>query len=115
MNLAPSAALVQLIQLTQDDEIRWQASELLWEIDPQHPACPVIRAKDLGLYLAGYAISLMVGILSKPDRQMLILLRTYPIQQSCLSPRLKLIILDETEQVFQELESRQRDDYIQKC
>ena len=111
--LEPPTALAQLIQTTQDDEIRWQAAELLWELEPQHPACPVISAKDLGLYLAGVAIALMVGILSKSDGKMLILLRAYPMEQFHLPPGLKLIVLDETGNTVQELESRQRDDYIQ--
>jgi len=111
--LEPPTALAQLIQTTQDDEIRWQAAELLWELEPQHPACPVISAKDLGLYLAGVAIALMVGILSKSDGKMLILLRAYPMEQFHLPPGLKLIVLDETGNTVQELESRQRDDYMQ--
>lgn len=112
-NLEPPTALAQLIQTTQDDEIRWQAAELLWELEPQHPACPVISAKDLGLYLAGQAIALMVGILSKSDGKMLILLRAYPLKEAHLPPELKLIVLDEAGNTVQELESRQRDDYIQ--
>ncbi|HEY9614431.1 DUF1822 family protein [Allocoleopsis sp.] len=112
-NLEPPTALAQLIQTTQDDEIRWQAAELLWELDPQHPACPVISSKDLGLYLAGEAIALMVGILSKSDGKMLILLRAYPLKQPHLPEELKLIVLDETGNTLQELESRQRDDYMQ--
>ena len=112
-DLEPPTALAQLIQTTQDDEIRWQAAELLWELDPQHPACPAISSKDLGLYLAGQAIALMVGILSKSDGKMLILLRAYPLKQPHLPPGLKLIVLDETGNTVQELESRQQDDYMQ--
>ncbi|GAB4176983.1 MAG: hypothetical protein Fur006_08350 [Coleofasciculaceae cyanobacterium] len=112
-DLEPPTALAQLIQTTQDDEIRWQAAELLWELEPQHPACPVISSKDLGLYLAGEAIALMVGILSKSDGTMLILLRAYPLKQPHLPPGLTLIVLDDTGNTVQELESRQRDDYIQ--
>jgi hypothetical protein len=107
-------ALVNLIQTTDDDEIRWQAAELLWEIDPKHPACPVINAKDLGIYLLGHSIVLMVGILPKSDSKMLILLRVYPLEKlPQLPPGLKLIGLDETGNSFFEVESRQQDDYIQ--
>lgn len=113
VDIEPSTALARLIQTTQDDEIRWQAAELLWELDPQHPACPIISAKDLGLYLAGQEIALMVGILSKSDSNRLILLRAYPLKQPHLPPALKLIVLDETGNTVQELESRQRDDYVQ--
>lgn len=114
VNLNPQEALVKLIQTTEDDEIRWQAAELLWEIEPKHPACPVINAKDLGIYLLGHSLVFMVGILPKLDSQMLILLRVYPLEKlSHLPPGLKLIGLDETGNSFFAVESRQQDDYIQ--
>jgi hypothetical protein len=114
VDLNPQEALVNLIQTTQDDEIRWQSAELLWELDPHHPNCPVISAKDLGVYLTGHTIALMVGMLSKSDGKMLILLRVYPLGQlSHLPLGLKLIGLDETGNPFFEVESRQRDDYMQ--
>ncbi len=114
VDLNPQEALVNLIQTTQDDEIRWQSAELLWELDPQHPACPVISAKDLGIYLIGHPLLLMVGILPKSDGKVLILLRVYPLEKlSHLPPGLKLIGLDETGNPFFEVESRQQDHYIQ--
>ncbi|MBD2196070.1 MULTISPECIES: DUF1822 family protein [Calothrix] len=112
--LTPQEALVKLIQTTEDDEIRWQAAELLWEIEPKHPSCPVINAKDLGIYLLGYSIVLMVGILPKLDSKMLILLRVYPLEKSSHLPSgLKLMGLDENGRPFFSIESRQKDDYIQ--
>ncbi|OUL18589.1 hypothetical protein BV378_35220 [Nostoc sp. RF31YmG] len=114
VDLNPQEALVNLIQNTQDDEIRWQSAELLWELDPQHPDCPVISAKDLGIYLIGYPLILMVGILPKSDGKMLIFLRVSPGGQlSHLPLGLKLIVLDETGNPFFEVESRQQDRYIQ--
>jgi hypothetical protein len=114
LHLNPQEALVNLIQTTQDDEIRWQSAELLWELNPQHPVCPVISAKDLGIYLIGHSVVLMVGILPKSDGRMLILLRVYPLEKmSPLPPGLRLIGLDETGNLFFEVESRQQDDYIQ--
>jgi hypothetical protein len=113
-NLSPQEALVNLIQTTPDDEIRWQSAELLWELDPKHPACPVISAKDLGIYLLGHAVVLIVGILPKSDGRVLILFRLYPPeQQSHLPVGLKLIGLDEIGNQFFEVESRQQDNYIQ--
>jgi hypothetical protein len=113
-NLNPQEALVNLILTTPDDEIRWQSAELLWELDPKHPVCPVISAKDLGIYLLGHAVILIVGILPKSDGRMLILLRLYPSkQQSHMPTGLKLIGLDEIGNLFFEVESRQQDAYIQ--
>jgi hypothetical protein len=113
-SIEPEAALIQMIQSTQDDEIRWQAAELLWQLNSQHPACPVVSAKDLGIYLQGCQVALVVGVLPKADETRLILLRLYPIDPELrLPPGLKLIGLDETgNQVFQ-VESRQQDDCIQ--
>jgi hypothetical protein len=63
-NLDPSTALVHLIQATQNDEIRWQAAELLWDIDPKHPASPIISARDLGIYLGVTPLLLWLGCYS---------------------------------------------------
>lgn len=110
----PIAALVHLMQTTQKDEIRWQAAELLWELDPNHPASPVMSARDIGLYLGGNAIAFMVGVLPKLDRRRLILLRLYPIQsEPCLPKELKLAVFDDQGNQLVELESRDRDQYIQ--
>jgi len=114
--IAPDSkqALVYLIQMTQDDEIRWQAAELRWEIDPDHAAGAVKSAKDLGLYLSGHQIALMVGILPKSDGRMLILTRVYPIEQEPhLPPRLQLTGFDQDNNSFFNVKSRQQDDYIQ--
>jgi Protein of unknown function (DUF1822) len=109
----PKQALVYLIQMTQDDEIRWQAAELLWEIDPEYSGA-VKSAKDLGLYLSGHQIALMVGILPKSDGRMLILTRVYPIEpEPHLPPGLQLIGFDQDNKSFFNIKSRRQDDYIQ--
>lgn len=111
--IEPEAALVQLIQ-SADDEIRWQAAELLWQLNPQHSACPVISAKDLGLYLKGHRVALVIGVLPKTDGSRLTLLRLYPLEPEFhLPPSLKLIGLDEAGNQLFQVESRAQDDYIQ--
>ena len=57
----PTDALIKLVQTTQSDETRWQAAELLWSIQPNHPQSPVMTLKDLGIYLHQQTIALMVG------------------------------------------------------
>lgn len=110
----PITALVHLMQTTQKDEIRWQAAELLWEIDPNHAASPIVSARDIGLYLGGHSIAFMVGVLPKLDRRRLILLRLYPFQsEPCLPKDLKLAVFDDQSNLLIELESRERDQYIQ--
>jgi hypothetical protein len=110
----PTTALVHLMHVTQDDEIRWQAAELLWDIDPQHGAGAVKSAKDLGLYLAGHQVALMIGVLAKPDGKLLILTRVYPIGgEALLPPGLQLAGSDEAGHAFFNISARQHDDYIQ--
>jgi hypothetical protein len=106
--------LIQILQTTQDEETRWQAAEILWELDPNHPASGVRRVVDLGFHLAGYAVALMVAVLPKRDRSMAILLRVYPLaSQSHLPPGLQLIVLDEMGNTFSEVPAREQDNYIQ--
>ena len=106
--------LVNLIQTAQNDNIRWQAAELLWELNPRHPACPIMTAKDVGLYLMGHRIALAIGVLTKSDDSLLILTRVYPLgEHAHLPPGLTLTGLDEAGAPFFEVTSRQQDNYIQ--
>jgi hypothetical protein len=110
----PESALVQLLQTTQNDEIRWRAAELLAEINPEHPGGAVRSAKDLGMYLAGHTVALMVGVLPKPDGKMLVLARLYPVQQKPHLPTgLQLAGIDDAGNSFFEIQARLRDDSIQ--
>ncbi|NEP77382.1 MAG: DUF1822 family protein [Okeania sp. SIO3B3] len=107
-------ALVQILQTTEDEETRWQIAELLWEIDPSHPAAGVRRAIDLGMQLAGVPVALMIAILPKPNQRFAVLSRVYPLQEQRFLPaNLKLIGLDEMGESLFEIRARQRDDYIQ--
>lgn len=113
-NLSDQDALVNLIETAHNDNIRWQSAELLWEINPRHPACPIMTAKDLGLYLTGHQVALAVGVLPKIEGSLLILTRVYPLGDlSYLPPGLTLIGLTETDNTFFEVVSRQQDNYIQ--
>lgn len=110
----PTIVLSQLIQQVHDDELRWRSAELLWELDPNHPSSPILRAKDLGLFLAGHSIALLVGLLPKIDNQVLVLVRVCSIGPSPVLPSgIQFIGQDiDGAQIF-DLSSRQRDDYIQ--
>ncbi len=109
-----NTALVQILQTTEDEETRWQVAELLWEIDPSHPATGVRRAIDLGMQLAGVPVALMIAILPKPNQRFAVLSRVYPLQdQRFLPANLKLIGLDEMGESLFEIRARERDDYIQ--
>jgi Protein of unknown function (DUF1822) len=108
------ALLAQIQRVDQDDEeTRWQLVERLWSLKPDHPAAGVRRGVDLGLYLDGSAIALVVSILPKPDGPLAILLRVYPTQQTHLPSGLQLSGLYESGESFLEATAREQDNYIQ--
>jgi hypothetical protein len=108
--------LVNDIRNTQDDNKRWQSAELLWQKNPQHSACPIISAKDLGVYLLGYSLALMVGIIPKSDGEILIILRVYSLDEEpyLLPTGLNLTITDLKDNiVVTTMESQTGDIYIE--
>lgn len=114
MDATTISELTHLIQTTKDEETRWRAAEALWTIDPLHPMSGVRRVLDLGMHLAGQGVALMVAILQKPNQNVAVLLRVYPMgSQRYLPAKLQLAGLLEDGKPFLEAESRDRDDYIQ--
>lgn len=121
-NIEDRNVLVHLLQNTQDESVRWKAAEYLWTIDPNHPGA-IRRVMDLGVYLMGHHIALMVGVLRKLDG-VAVLLRVYPMRDSRrdsfartkLPPGLRLIGLWENGNPIPGLEavarSEPQDDYI---
>jgi Protein of unknown function (DUF1822) len=106
--------LAQLRSVPEDDEeSRWKLVERLWSLKPDHPAAGVRRGVDLGMYLAGAAIALVVSVLPKPNGAMAILLRVYPTQQTHLPPGLQLAGLYESGVSFLDATARAHDNYIQ--
>jgi Protein of unknown function (DUF1822) len=107
--------LVYLIETTSDEESRWTIAEILWTLEPNHPAISAKRIMDLGMQLGGNPVALMVAILPKPDRSVAVLLRVYPTgNQNYLPAGLKLAGLYDDGKPFLEVEAREiKDDYIQ--
>jgi hypothetical protein len=106
--------LTQLRSVPADDEeLRWKLVERLWSLKPDHPAAGVRRGVDLGMYLAGAAIALVVSVLPKPDGDLAVLLRVYPTQQPHLPAGLHLTGRYESGHAFLEATAREQDNYIQ--
>lgn len=106
--------LLEIIRHTANDEKRWVAAEQLWELNPTHPESPILRSKDLGVYLLGHHITLLVGVLAKSNQQRLILVRAEPTGANPYLPRnLGLTGIDNTGDTVFLVRSRQQDDYIQ--
>lgn len=111
---SPIETLATLVEHAQDDRIRWDAAELLHQVAPNHPLVETIRAKDLGLYLDGQTVALLVGIIQKADGKALIGSRVYPIGDLSLLPHgLKLSGVTPDGETFFEVQARTNDDYIQ--
>ena len=110
-------SLQQLLNLTDNEEVRWQAAELLWNLDPHSPILDLRRILDLGIYFDGVEVGLMVGLLPKSDTQISLLFRLYSLgDRSYLPPGITLTGLDEQLNSFFEIKAREKDNYIQfKC
>jgi hypothetical protein len=108
------AALLHTIRHSDDDEQCWQAAEQLWMLNPTHPESPILSAKDLGLYLLGHSVTLLVGVLVKSNQQRLILIRLLPTAGTPYLPEgLSLTGHNSAGAAVFSVQSRQQDDYIQ--
>ncbi|MEO0840036.1 MAG: DUF1822 family protein [Cyanobacteria bacterium J06643_5] len=107
-------ALIHLLKNTPNEEVRWKAAELLWEINPENPSGGIRKAIDLGMHFGEHLIALMVAILPKSDGSMAILTRVYPGQDINYLPQgLQLNGLDAVGNSFFTVTSRNKDNYIQ--
>lgn len=107
-------ALIHLLKNTPNEEVRWKAAELLWEVNPENPAAGIRKAVDLGMHFGEHLIALMVAILPKPDGSMAILTRVYPGYDTNYLPQgLQLSGLDAAGNSFFTVTSRSKDNYIQ--
>lgn len=109
----PEAILVHLIQHVQEEETRFQAAELLWEIDPTNPAGGVRRSLDLSLFIEGHFLGLLGAVLEKSDGRRSLLFQIYPTGDARFIPQgLQLIGLDENGEQFFEVTARAQADRI---
>lgn len=111
----PKTALINLLQSTQDEEIRWKAVDLLREIDPHNPGCGVRRAIDLGMQFGENAVALVVSILPKLDGKMAVLVQARPLNgQPHLPQGLQLKGFDSSNgEKFLDVIARRHDNHIQ--
>jgi hypothetical protein len=108
-------ALAHLIQTTTEEELRWKAAEILWTLEPGHPATGVRRIMDLGLLLAEHAVALMVAVM-RVENRFSILARVYPLgdeNRSYLPAGLQLTLLSQDGRPEIAVQARERDNYIQ--
>jgi Protein of unknown function (DUF1822) len=110
------AALINLLQTTQDDETLWIIVDSLWQISPGNPEAGVRRVKliDLGMEVSGETVALSVAMIKKSPQQFGVLLRVYPTNdQLHLPANLRLLLLDNSGELIHEVRARNLDNYIQ--
>lgn len=112
-NATLEAKLVHLIHHSQQEETRFKAAEVLWNIDPTNPAGGVRRVIDLGLLIEGCSLGLLGAVLIRPDGRRALMFQAYPTGQARFLPTgLKLSALDEHGNLFLEVGARTQDDRI---
>jgi hypothetical protein len=95
--------LVNTIQNTASQQERWEAIEYLWALDPEHPALPIYKLMDLGLFFQGEHLSLLVSIVRTKRGKLGILVRLSPNRDRTTLPfGIKLSRLDEQGNVSRE-------------
>jgi hypothetical protein len=124
----PRASLSQLIHhILEDEELRWRAADLLWAMDAQarephqppriaspHGSSGIRRCLDLSDRFDVQSVTLMVGLLPRPDGNRSLLLRLYPTDGSAsLLEGIELAGYDAQGKVFLSTQARPSDDYIQ--
>lgn len=103
-NSTTITVLVDLMRTTQDEEIRWRAVENLAKIAPNHlPDCIGLVRE---LRLDNYVVKLLVYVMKTTDEQVSVFLRIHSIgNQTTLPKGSKLIVLDETGELFDQVPS----------
>lgn len=108
--------LNNLIQTTDDEEIRWNAALSLRLLSPQNKSAGIWRAKRVNLEdeSNNYSLVLVIGILPKSVKETSVFIRVYPCgKNSYLPNNLSLQIIDQEDQVFEEITSGDEDSIIQ--
>ena len=110
--------LVDLLNSTEDEEVRWSIALCLEKISPHHPICPTWHRKNITISSSSeeYQLSLLIGVLPKNHNQLSLFVRIYSAtdkQNNYLPENLELQIIDENDHVYQTITSSKYDSIIQ--
>ena len=93
-------ALLEIVHTTQNEDLRWQAIESLPK-SARRCLTNVIGLKKEELRLANHPIKLTVSAMKIADEKFSIFIKLYPVgEQTTLPIGLKLIVLDESGEIF---------------
>jgi hypothetical protein len=105
------AAMLKLIQTTEDDETLWTAVGSLHQLDPDYPRLEIGKLQSIDL---GVKVDFVVRIVPKVNNRFSVLLQVYSTDtEQYLPPNLKLILQDDRGNSLTEVVSRSQDDGIQ--
>jgi hypothetical protein len=110
------AALTYIMTQCKEDDTRWSAAESIWRLEPNHPHAGFWCGKriNLGIDLANFSLTLIIGLLPKSATESSIFLRLCSENIfHILPPNLTLEIIDNNSTVFKRLVSRQGDGLLQ--
>lgn len=111
------ACLQDVLNNYEDRDLVQEAAVSLGEIDPANPRAGVKRAKtiDLGIQLKEYKVALVATLMPQADAEEIkINFQVHPADgKKYLPPNLKLIVLNEDGEKFDESRSRRYDQAIQ--
>jgi hypothetical protein len=113
------AAIVKLVETTEDDETLWTAVGSLRRLDPEHPRIGIRKLQSLAVASPwridlGIKIDFVVSIVPKVNDRLSIFLQAYSTSsQQYLPPNLKLILQDDRDNNLIEVVSGSQDDGIQ--
>ncbi|XFA74336.1 DUF1822 family protein [Thermosynechococcaceae cyanobacterium Okahandja] len=110
------AILKSLISQPPNEDIRWQAAELLHEINDTDPSAGAwkVRKVDLGVEMAGIPLALTMAILPRDATTAHLFVRVTPFSPDTFLPAgLNLSIVTETGDCFARLTSRAEDQVVQ--
>jgi hypothetical protein len=109
-------ALVNLIETSDNEEIRWNGALSLEKLSSDHWLSPCWQSKTINLPTKSesYQVGLLIGILPKSAHQLSLFVRIYDLEKNSFLPdNLKLQIIDENNNIYQEITSTQYDSIIQ--
>ncbi len=108
--------MTDLIENTEDEEIRWSSALSLEQLSRNHLLSPCWQNKQINLETESnnYQVGLLIGIVPKYDHQLSIFVRIYELEKNSYLPNnLQLQIIDQNNNIYQQITSTEYDNIIQ--
>jgi Protein of unknown function (DUF1822) len=98
---SPVQLLLYLVKHTNEPNLRWEAADFLWKLDPQAQALERPKIKDLGLLSQGHQLALMIAKIELAQGNYAVLARIYALEpKKYIPPNVKLSFLSKTNDIY---------------